>query len=205
MKVDPSGTWSIWDTVAVVGAGIAAVALAATGVGIIADAAILEGALAGEGIAATEAMTADSEAVGAGAADETAMDTLEASTAENISTKAETVGEASAEGTAQPASDSLVSKKGTAVDTQTANQWHKGTFNSNVDSMEYHLAKHGNGRTIQQYTKDATDFFSQNKSFGQPHTLMDGSEGLKIKIGSGKNSIGGYWTIAGKIVTFWGQ
>lgn len=99
MKVDPSGEWSIWDTVALVGAGIAAVALAATGVGIIADAAILEGALAGEGVAATEAIAADSEAVGAGAADATAMDTLEASTAENVSSTAETTGEASAEGT----------------------------------------------------------------------------------------------------------
>lgn len=120
------------------------VALVATGVGIIADAAILEGALAGEGIAATEAITADSEAVGAGAADATAMDTLEASTAENISTQAETVGESSAEGTSKLAEVDQTAKNSTLSDETYSNHIldrhgpnstvaKKSVFNSSFD------------------------------------------------------------------------
>lgn len=81
--------------------------------------------------------------------------------------------------------------------------WHKGTFNSAIDSMEYHLAKHGNGRTIEQYTNDAMNFYNKNKHLGKEVQLKDGSFGIKIETISGNNKVGGYWTNDGKIVTFW--
>lgn len=69
--------------------------------------------------------------------------------------------------------------------------------------MEYHLKTHGKGRTIEQYTDDAIDFYNKNKNIGVEVTLKDGSKGIKIQTGTGKNKVGGYWTKDGKLVTFW--
>jgi hypothetical protein len=65
--------------------------------------------------------------------------------------------------------------------------------------MEYHLNKHGKGRTIEQYTEDAMTFYNKNKSSGSVVTLKDGTQGIKL----GNSDIGGYWTIDGKLVSFW--
>ncbi|CAD7289224.1 tRNA(Glu)-specific nuclease WapA [Campylobacter majalis] len=83
------------------------------------------------------------------------------------------------------------------------NNWHKSTFGSVEESMSYHLLKHGKGRTLKQYTEDATNFYNKNKQLGKKVILKDGTEAIKIQTGTGKNKIGGYWTKDGKIVTFW--
>lgn len=44
---------------------------------------------------------------------------------------------------------------------------------------------------------------SLSLTLGKPVQLKDGSWGIKIELGTGKNKIGGYWTNDGKIVTFW--
>ena len=59
------------------------------------------------------------------------------------------------------------------------------------------------GRTIEQYTQDAINFYNANKSLAVPVVLKDGTEGVKIQTGTGKNKVGGYWTKDGRVVTFW--
>jgi hypothetical protein len=82
-------------------------------------------------------------------------------------------------------------------------QWDKSTFQNETQSIQYHWGKHarGLGKSMEEYTKDATEFFQKNKSIGQEVTLKDGSKGLLIKIG--KRNPGGYFKEDGKIVTFW--
>jgi len=89
-----------------------------------------------------------------------------------------------------------------------ADNWHQGTFPNRMQSVRYHLAKHGKGRTAQQYTQDAMEFFQKNKHLGQKVTLKDGTAGIKIQTkikipGQKTQRIGGYWTQDGKLVTFW--
>ena len=86
---------------------------------------------------------------------------------------------------------------------KTSEQWYKSTFDTVEDSMEYHLRIHGKGRTIEEYTQSAMDFYNQNKHLGEDVILKDGSEGIKIQTGTGKNKVGGFWTKDGKLVTFW--
>ncbi len=86
--------------------------------------------------------------------------------------------------------------------------WHKGTFPDIASSLKYHLAKHGNGRTALQYTRDAMSFFNANKHLATPVVLKDGTPGLRIKLkimtsAGTVRRVGGYWTTAGKLVTFW--
>jgi hypothetical protein len=85
--------------------------------------------------------------------------------------------------------------------------WYSGTFPNKTQSVIYHTEKHGVGRTASEYTKDAMNFYEQNKQLGQKVILKDGSEGLKIQtknIVNGKTQrVGGYWTQDGKLVTFW--
>ena len=82
-------------------------------------------------------------------------------------------------------------------------KWYQSTFDTVEDSMSYHLDKHGNGRTIEQYTQDALDFYSKSKNLGKDVILKDGTEALKIQTGTGKNKVGGYWKKDGKVITFW--
>ena len=96
----------------------------------------------------------------------------------------------------------IVSPTGTAVDAATASRWGEGTMGSEVDSMEYHLGKHGNGRTIEQYTDDAQDFFQNNQmqaKWGQWNPKWQPS--YKIKTGPGNP--GGYFDANGKVLTYW--
>lgn len=79
-----------------------------------------------------------------------------------------------------------------------AEEWHKGTFDTADDSIKYHLEKHGKGRTVEEYTRAAIDFFKANKDKAKKVILKDNSPGWQIK---GKS--GGYWTENGRVVTFW--
>ncbi|MBI5216818.1 MAG: RHS repeat-associated core domain-containing protein [Ignavibacteriae bacterium] len=79
--------------------------------------------------------------------------------------------------------------------------WHKGTFRSAASSLKYHLKKHGAGRGMEQYVKDAKDFFKQNYNKGQIVTLKDGTPGILIRTQGGGQ--GGYFTLDGKPVSFW--
>ncbi len=85
--------------------------------------------------------------------------------------------------------------------------WYKGTFPNKTQSISYHLAKHGKGRTARQYTQDAMNFFNKNKGLGQNVILKDGTQGIKIQtkqIINGKtHRVGGHWTKDGRLVTFW--
>ncbi len=86
--------------------------------------------------------------------------------------------------------------------------WHKGTFPNKTQSVKYHLAKHGRGRSATKYTKDAMNFFNKNKQIGKNLLLKDGTSGIKIntkiKIPYEKiQRTGGYWTKDGKLVTYW--
>lgn len=69
-----------------------------------------------------------------------------------------------------------------------------------VDSIGYHFAKHGKGRSVEQYTGDATKFFTQNKAqaqWGQWNPNWEASYRLKI------GDQGGYFTSEGKVLTYW--
>jgi len=86
--------------------------------------------------------------------------------------------------------------------------WHMGTFPNRLQSIKYHLAKHGKGRTLRQYTEAAQDFFQKNKHLGTKVMLKDGTAGIQIKTkikipGQKTQRIGGYWTHDGRLVTFW--
>jgi YD repeat-containing protein len=85
--------------------------------------------------------------------------------------------------------------------------WHMGTFPNRLQSILYHLNKHGKGRTAFEYTKDAMSFFNQNKNLGIQVILKDGTHGLKIQtrlsLNGKTHKVGGYWTHDGRLVTFW--
>ncbi|WP_419785537.1 DUF637 domain-containing protein [Pseudodesulfovibrio sp.] len=97
--------------------------------------------------------------------------------------------------------------KNDGVITQVEDTWHKGTFSDTTSSIDYHLAKHGKGRSAEEYTNDAMAFFEKNKNSAQDVVLKDGTPGLKIqteKTVNGKRiKQGGYWTKDGKLVTYW--
>ncbi|MBX3435034.1 MAG: hypothetical protein KF847_17085 [Pirellulales bacterium] len=89
-----------------------------------------------------------------------------------------------------------------------ADNWHQGTFPNRTQSVSYHLAKHGKGRSATEYTRDAMDFFQKNRHLGQEVILKDGTAGIKIQTkismpGQKTQKIGGYWTSDGRLVTFW--
>lgn len=81
--------------------------------------------------------------------------------------------------------------------------WDKGTFPNRMQSIRYHLQKHGNGRSYNQYTQDALKYFSINRDKASPIILKNGKNGLSIKTRECGVRQGGYWTEDGKIVTFW--
>lgn len=79
--------------------------------------------------------------------------------------------------------------------------WYKSTFPNATKSLLYHWAKHGEGRPLYRYTRDARKFFRQKKHLGKDVTLSDGAPGVLIRPGKGQP--GGYFKPDGKIVTFW--
>jgi hypothetical protein len=93
-----------------------------------------------------------------------------------------------------------VSSKGVAIEKAVADRWAKGTFNSVADSIEYHFSKHGNGRTLQQYTQDAVRFFQENKAQAQWGKWNPNWEpSYRLKVGNR----GGYYTADGQVLSYW--
>jgi len=81
--------------------------------------------------------------------------------------------------------------------------WYRAAFPNRLKSLRYHWGKHGRaaGKTFEQYTADAVDFFNQNKSLATKVTLKDGTPGLLIRLGKGQP--GGYFKPTGEVITFW--
>ena len=79
--------------------------------------------------------------------------------------------------------------------------WHKGTFADEAASAAYHLNKHGDGRSLGEYTQDATSFFGANKGRGVQMTAKDGTGAMRIRTPGG--GPGGIFTSEGKVITFW--
>jgi len=81
--------------------------------------------------------------------------------------------------------------------------WYRATFPNRLQSLLYHWRKHGRaaGKTFEQYTREAAEFFVQNKSLATQVTLKDGTPGLLIRLGKGQP--GGYFKPTGEVVTFW--
>lgn len=78
--------------------------------------------------------------------------------------------------------------------------WYKSTFPTTMDSVRYHVKKHGMGKSPLRYTKDALKFYKKNKHLGKKRTLADGkTKGIKITT----STKGGIFTLDGHIVTFW--
>ncbi|HZE86742.1 MAG TPA: PA14 domain-containing protein [Methylomirabilota bacterium] len=78
-------------------------------------------------------------------------------------------------------------------------KWYKSTSKTVEDAIDFHLEKHGAGRTAEEYTEDALQFFKENRDIMKNTILKDGTQGVKIRIGNQ----GGYFTPEGKIVTYW--
>jgi hypothetical protein len=80
------------------------------------------------------------------------------------------------------------------------NAWAKGTWPDKLQSMNYHLKKHGGGRTLGQYTADAQSLWNSNRNlaqWGQWNPQWQPS--FRLKVGGQ----GGYYTQDGQILTYW--
>ena len=79
-------------------------------------------------------------------------------------------------------------------------RWYKSNWRDVWESIKYHWERHAKkfGKSIEEYTSDATKFFEDNKNAGKPHQLRDGTTGLKID-----GAPGGIYTNHGQIVSFW--
>ena len=84
---------------------------------------------------------------------------------------------------------------------QNAKHWDKGTFATRYGSLKYHYSKHANGLSPAQYTQYALDFVSFNSSsFKYTFNYKFGNVSWYYNNMFG---VGGYYTSAGKIITFW--
>jgi len=81
-------------------------------------------------------------------------------------------------------------------------QWYKCTFDTVDDSIEYHLMKHDDGRTVEEFTRDAMDFFNQNRKSGITVILKHGTMGIEIQIGTGANKVGGIGLLMENLLHF---
>jgi hypothetical protein len=78
--------------------------------------------------------------------------------------------------------------------------WSKGTFAAKTDSILYHWQKHGNGRTLCEYTVDALRFWSTHRAHAVWGTWnARWAPSWKLKIGAQA----GYNTATGQILTYW--
>lgn len=86
---------------------------------------------------------------------------------------------------------------------ETLSHWDRATFPTVEACARYHWEKHAAylGKTPEEYTKDAIQFFSANRPNARPLRLKDGEQGYVIRTGPG--GPGGYFTSDGKIVSFW--
>jgi hypothetical protein len=90
--------------------------------------------------------------------------------------------------------------KGIKLSKAVLSSWKNVNFKSVSSTIKYHVGKHGNGKTIEQFTDDALNFYKKFSSQGKSVILKDGTEGLKIK-----DQASGWFGIydkSGKIVTF---
>lgn len=81
--------------------------------------------------------------------------------------------------------------------------WDNGTFPNRMQSIRYHLQKHGNGRTAWEYTKDGCNFFNCNRNKAEQLILKNGKIGMRIQTKTVIGNEGGFWTLNGKIITYW--
>ncbi len=72
--------------------------------------------------------------------------------------------------------------------------WDRGTFYSIARTIMYHLDRHGRGRSAYQYTNDAITAWEMEK---QNARLVYWGGRVVYRVRSG------YYTLEGKILTFW--
>ncbi|MFC5805834.1 polymorphic toxin-type HINT domain-containing protein, partial [Streptomyces formicae] len=86
-------------------------------------------------------------------------------------------------------------------DAEALNDWDAATFGSLEETAKYHLDKHGKGRTLAEYTKEAKDLWTKTKPEDRiPWKLKNGDMGWKIRGGLFGGE--GIYTKEGKIVTW---
>jgi RHS repeat-associated protein len=96
--------------------------------------------------------------------------------------------------------DFVVSPRGEAVPGWVADMWDQGNSEDPIKSIAYHYNKHGNGRSLEEYTLDALNFYQANKSqalWGQWKSHWQPS----YKLATGNQH--GYYSSDGKILTYW--
>ncbi|EPZ51036.1 hypothetical protein M902_2851 [Bacteriovorax sp. BAL6_X] len=85
---------------------------------------------------------------------------------------------------------------------------HKGMHSSVSDSLAYHVAKHGKGRSATEYVNVGLDFFNKNKNIAVKTIFKDGTEGYRIQtkytnsLGKKVNR-GGLFTKDGRLLSYW--
>jgi hypothetical protein len=77
--------------------------------------------------------------------------------------------------------------------------WDKGTFQSRAASIRYHLAEHGGGKSLLEYTNEAGAFYTRNAGtaqWGQWNPRWTPSYRIVA------DGYKGYYTAEGKILTY---
>ncbi len=92
----------------------------------------------------------------------------------------------------------LLTKK-LVIGSNPATSWNRGTFDSPGASLQYHVGKHGAGRSSRQYTNDGNTFYQNYSDTGTPRTLRNGDPGTKIT--NSNNNYYGIYDSSGKQVT----
>ncbi|MGW5254257.1 polymorphic toxin-type HINT domain-containing protein [Streptomyces sp. NPDC004012] len=86
-------------------------------------------------------------------------------------------------------------------DADALQHWDPATFGSAEETAVYHLDKHGKGRTLAEYTKEAMDLWNKTRPEDRiPWKLKNGDMGWKIRGGLFGGE--GIYTKDGKIVTW---
>lgn len=90
---------------------------------------------------------------------------------------------------------------------QAAKAWNRGTFKSGYQSMKYHYDKHvvkeglTKGNNILKYTQDAVNFANRNSSvLKYTYNYKYGNASWNLTY---SNGVGGMFSSAGEIITFW--
>ncbi|GLW65303.1 hypothetical protein Arub01_35470 [Actinomadura rubrobrunea] len=87
------------------------------------------------------------------------------------------------------------------TDDNAADYWAATNFKSVEETIDYHLAKHGKGRTLAEYTREARKLWDETDPKDMiPERLKDGSTGWRIEGGLLRGT--GIYTKDGKIVTW---
>ncbi|WP_141960819.1 RHS repeat-associated core domain-containing protein [Actinoallomurus bryophytorum] len=97
----------------------------------------------------------------------------------------------------------LVHNELCGTDADALQHWDRGRSRTVEDSANYHLDKHGKGRSFAEYTQEAKSLWDrtpQDSPNRVPWKLWDGREGIKIR--GGLRGGEGIYTPDGKIVTW---